>query len=446
MLRALFVLAILIPGFLAGCLHPFAALLLYVWYAMFRPEAWVWFDLASYRVSLIIGVLLLVRTLMSGILPTLKSAMVVWMGLFLIAATCSQIQAIDPTLAWTRLDEFARMLLVSVLTVTLVSTPTRLFYFVAVLAGSFGIHSSKAGLVSMIAGGARLLEGLAGSFNDNNGYALGTVMVLPLLIATAQNSPYKWLKLGFYAAVPLSTFAIIGLFSRGAFLGLGAALVVFILLQKRKATWLAVVAAVVWLGATFAPIPEGYFERISTIGQASTAVNEGEDIRDVSAAGRLHFWHVAIVMAEENPFGVGLRNYEAAYDSYDDSGGRYGHRRAVHSSLFQVIAEMGFPGLFLYLVLFVQSAITVFRIRRRARRGDCSPEASALFFTMANAIAASQAGFLVGGSFLALAFNDVTWLTFGLLAALDRVSRSMCESTVPARVAAASPAARVAFS
>jgi hypothetical protein len=38
----------------------------------------------------------------------------------------------------------------------------------------------------------------------------------------------------------------------------------------------------------------------------------------------------------------------------------------------------------------------------------------------------SMVGFMVGGSFLALALNDLTWLTFALLAALDRWSRDAC--------------------
>jgi len=42
--------------------------------------------------------------------------------------------------------------------------------------------------------------------------------------------------------------------------------------------------------------------------------------------------------------------------------------------------------------------------------------------TAANGLSASMMAFLVGGSFIALALNDVTWLTFAFLAALDRLS------------------------
>ena len=55
------------------------------------------------------------------------------------------------------------------------------------IGGSLGFHAAKAGLAFIVGGGTRFADGLAGAFVDNNGYALGTVMIMPLLLATAQN-------------------------------------------------------------------------------------------------------------------------------------------------------------------------------------------------------------------------------------------------------------------
>ena len=61
--------------------------------------------------------------------------------------------------------------------------------------------------------------------------------------------------------------------------------------------------------------------------------------------------------------------------------------------------------------------------------------------TTATALMASMTGFLVGGSFLGMSLNDVTWLTFAILAALDRVSADLCAEAkrqpAPAPVVAA---------
>ena len=51
-----------------------------------------------------------------------------------------------------------------------------------------------------------------------------------------------------------------------------------------------------------------------------------------------------------------------------------------------------------------------------------SKEESRFLFTMANAMIASITAFLVGGSFIALALNDLTWLHFVLVVVLDRLS------------------------
>ena len=72
MLRNLFVLGLLIPGMVAASVNRFAALLLYVWFALFRPQEWMWVDVSAFRLSLLLGVLLVVPSLFTGIFPNLS--------------------------------------------------------------------------------------------------------------------------------------------------------------------------------------------------------------------------------------------------------------------------------------------------------------------------------------------------------------------------------------
>jgi putative inorganic carbon (HCO3(-)) transporter len=96
-----------------------------------------------------------------------------------------------------------------------------------------------------------------------------------------------------------------------------------------------------------------------------------------------------------------------------------------------VFAELGFMGALVWAGLFAYAVLTCVRVRARSRDERLGPEAQQLLFTMANAFLVSIAGFVIGGSFLALALNDLTWLTFGLVAALDRVSRQLCDEAAP---------------
>jgi putative inorganic carbon (HCO3(-)) transporter len=416
MLRLLFVLAIGIPGFFAALNNRYAALLLYFWFALFRPQQWIWFDLSAWHLSLIVGLLLVLPSLASGLWPNMTHPLSMGAILFLLAAVLAQYDAVSPA-SWLWIDYLARLLIVSLLAVTLINTPRRLVGAAVVIAASFGFHSATAGLVSLLGGGLRFGDGLTGAFVDNNGYALGTVMILFLLVAAAQNVPQRWMKIGLYTAVPLSVFTVISTFSRAGFLALAGSLVVFAALQRRRIGFGLSLAGMILLALFVVPIPEGYAERINTI-------QTYEQIDDTSAIGRWHFWNVALSMAADRPFGVGLRNFEAAYDQYDTSNGRFGQGRSVHNSHLQVLAETGFAGAFVYLGLFAYAFFAAFRARARSRRPSLPPETQRFLLTMANALIASMAAFLIGGSFIALALNDLTWMTFGLVAALDILSRA----------------------
>lgn len=442
MLRALFVLAILGPGLVAALKKRYAALLLYIWFALFRPQDFLWFDITALRLSLVLSLLVVVpwawlatkRTSQAELdvvageaLPNFSHPLSIGAVLFFATALAAQSNAVKPDIGWGWLDYLWRVLLVTMVMVTMVSTQMRFIIVVAVAAASLGFYSAKAGVYSLLGGGVRFADGLGGAFADNNGYALAVIMILFLLVATAQNAPQRWVRVGFWATVPLSAFTIICTYSRAGFLALVVATFVFILLQRRRAVALAVVIPVVLVGMLL--LPEGYTDRVKTI-------QTYEEDEDTSATGRLHFWQVAMNMVHEHPLGLGLFNYQAAYDDYDFSGGEYGKGRAVHSSHFQVLAENGYAGFALWIGMFGYAFFAAFRVRQRSTDARFAPDARRFYFTMANALIVSMTGFLVGGAFIALALNDLTWMTFGLVAALDRLSTRSLEqaATEPVRV------------
>lgn len=423
MLRMLLVLSILVPGLVLALFSRQAGLLLYLWFALFRPQEFLWFDISQWRLSIVIGALLVVPSVLTGVLPDLKHPLSLGAVAFLGCALLAQTNAVDPAIGWYWLDFMARLVLVCLLLVTLVQTRQQFFMAVAVIAGSFGFHSAKAGLGSLLGGGVRFFEGTGGAFPDNNGYAVGTVMIIFLLVAIGQNASRRFVRWAFLAAAPLSAIAVVSTFSRSGFLALAGATLAFAALQKKRASALMTVGLLACIGIVFVPLPEGYADRLQTI-------RTYEEVGDTSAMGRLHFWRVAVNMATDRPLGVGLFNYERAYNDYDFLDGLYGRGRSVHSSDFQVLAETGFMGMVVWVFLFAYGFRTAFRIRARARLENMPPDAANFCFTMANGLIASMIGFLIGGAFIALALNDLTWLTFGLITALDRLSIRLSQKVV----------------
>jgi probable O-glycosylation ligase (exosortase A-associated) len=431
LLRSLFILAILVPGLVAAGTNRFAALLLYLWFALFRPQDWLWMDITRFKLSMVIGAMLVGPSVLTGIMPNVTHPLSVGGLLFLACALVSQLTAFSPDVGWHWIDFLVRLLLVCMFLVTLASTPKRIVAVLGVIACSLGVHAGKAGFAWLVIGGVRFADGLAGAFVDNNGYAMGTVMIMPLLVATAQNvhllfegrrpGVERWTRRALFAMAFFCTFTVIGTYSRGGFLSLAAAVLAFVALSKRRMAGFSAIAAVVVLVLFVVPLPKSYTERLSTI-------RTYEEIGEDSARSRPHFWKVAVRMAEQNFFGVGLRGYDNAYDRYDFLDGRYGRGRSVHSSHYMVLAELGYPGAFVWGGLLIGFFLIGWRTRQRAWSPYLPDDAREFVFTCSNALMVSMAGFVVGGSFLALALNDLTWLTFALLAALDRWSQRACDA------------------
>src|SRR5438874_10866979 len=111
MLRTVFILSILIPGFVAALRNRYAALLMYLWFALFRPQDWLWIDITSLRISLVLGVLLLLPGLFTGLVPNVTHPLSIGMMMFFASALVTQTHAVNPAFGWVWVDFLGRLLL-----------------------------------------------------------------------------------------------------------------------------------------------------------------------------------------------------------------------------------------------------------------------------------------------------------------------------------------------
>src|SRR5258708_35923766 len=100
MLRSLLVIMILIPGIVAGLFSRFAALQLYLWFALFRPQEWLWIDVSQLRLSLLIGLLLVIPSVLTGVLPDVTHPLSAGAAMFLLTALGAQLNAYRPDIGW----------------------------------------------------------------------------------------------------------------------------------------------------------------------------------------------------------------------------------------------------------------------------------------------------------------------------------------------------------
>jgi O-antigen ligase len=182
---------------------------------------------------------------------------------------------------------------------------------------------------------------------------------------------------------------------------------------------MAMITAVV-----FPALPDTFWNRMQTI-------QTYEEDEDKSALGRWHFWAVALEMAKAKPFlGVGYQGYNPSYNDYDFSYGEYGRNRSVHSSIFATLAELGYLG----AILFVLILFCAFRSCRRIRK--LAKDRSALWELGQSAFAleASLIVFLVGGGFVIFQYNEMLWHYIGLTIALEEIATQRILDTLPSKL------------
>jgi len=112
---------------------------------------------------------------------------------------------------------------------------------------------------------------------------------------------------------------------------------------------------------------------------------------------RVFFWLAAFEMAKDFPLGRGFQSFTLNSDQYIPEGVNTGssRNRAVHSSWFQALTEVGFPGTGLFIIMLAMTSRALIKTRRHcAGKNDISG-----LFTI-TAIEAACLSYLISMTFL----------------------------------------------
>jgi O-antigen ligase len=172
------------------------------------------------------------------------------------------------------------------------------------------------------------------------------------------------------------------------------------------------------LAIAYALIPDRYLERMSTL----------SDIRsDTSAMGRVENWALAWRQAVAHPvFGVGPENHIP----YNLSLNPDVQVRVAHSVYFQVLGELGFPGLVLYLALYLLALRTLFKTWRTLKAVVRVHTDLVWARDLAFWMTCGLTGYLFGASLLNMFWIEFPWyaafygIILGSLVRLELAARS----------------------
>ena len=415
MLRTIFVVAALTVGWAFALQGPLYAACLYLWIAYFRPESWAWSDVfASLNLSYFAGAYLVIRTLLSAV-PIRFDFRSVLMVLFLVHALVSSVFGPHSAHSLSYWQEFAKMIVVSLLLTNIVRTAAELRLILIVIGLSLGFEAAKQGWAQLILNPGAKNDNWVPFLGDNNLVAVGMAMLLPIIGALAATST-GWQKRAFQFLSVGVLYRALSTYSRGGFLSIGAIGVLWFWRSPHKPRTLVAVAMAAML--VLPVLPQAFWDRMSTIAAPS-------EERDASQASRLHFWQVAVAMANDRPLlGVGHSAYPRSYNAYDWTEGQHLTNRAVHSAWFGVLAETGYPGLLLFVAIILLSLRACRRVRLAAKRGDIPGPLG----PYAVAFEASLVAFVVGGSFVSFQYCEMLWHYVALTVALERVALAEAET------------------
>lgn len=399
--------------------NAFYALMFYLGNAYFRPELWVWSTttVRALNLSLISGGYVCLMTFLSKQRRTIDNTFF-FVFLCLVHTLCSTLLSEDFAYSWFYWKDFLKTIIIMYVMVLLVDDQSK-FRAVLMMMVFAMVFEIKQGLVHIVFNPGEKNFNVHPVLGDDNGVALGMLMLVPICAVLAQTTAHKWMR-WFYRILLVGAFyRSISSYSRGAFIACLAMGFVYWLRTPHKARM--IFGALVLIALVAPLMPEKFWDRMHTI-------ETYKEDQESSALSRLHFWAVARSMAASHPFfGVGYMGYTRSYDNYDFLRGLYGKRRAVHSSWFGVLAELGYVGFTLYgAVLFVslRNCYIVHKLTTQFAH-------VATFRLYEVALEASLVVWLVGGSFHIYQYNEFAWHYLALTFILKRITEDACYEVTP---------------
>jgi len=415
-------------------LNPVAGLALYIFVYHLSPESQWWGDSVralglrtSFTVALAAGVGMLIRwprfRYGARQFPTVYILMVAFVVLAL-GSLAWGLHISDRSLL--QADKLIKLVILMFILLRCVQEPRHYHMLIwSWLAGVLYLgYQAQGGVGSRI--GGRLTGGLGGpDFAESSGLAVHLVATLPL-IGAAFFMARTWLGRGVALVTgALAVNMIIMTRTRNALVGLAAMAAVAVLALPRgyRVKGLAAVAVGTWLSIQLTD--PAWWRRMETISTYR---------QDSSAVARLEYWQAALEIARDYPLGIGLGNFHQVVQQYMPE---LKQQRSAHNTYLACLAETGWLGFTVFILLLVAALRALVRTRRLARElppsldvhyGRWHTRFHLVWHTQA--LQAALVGYLASALFTTRMTTEGLWLLLGLAGALENVSRH-CAATAP---------------
>lgn len=345
-----------------------------------------------------------------------------WGAAFLLWALITALFAISPETAQAALIERLKALVICLVVMNALRTPQQLRFYILLILFAYMLYPARGTLKNFLAG--ETVQGRAHwnkIYANPNDLAAITLLMLGLTLAVATvKSQSRRVRLAAAACVPVMLLIILLTQSRGVFIGLVVGFAPT-LLAKIRARPSVVAPVLIVLCGVAALVPGASWHRLAGISKLTSLETIREADKVGSAEERLQITKVAWQIFTDHPvLGVGIGCYNEANARYAPQLGL----RDAHNTYLSLAAEVGLPGLLLWLGL-VGSVLAELRRRRRSVEAD-DQTLQVLWIERA------VIGFLVAGFFGTYSGLTPLYLLLGILwAACQVLGRSGSDSAAP---------------
>ena len=323
------------------------------------------------------------------------------LGVFLLWGIVGYAFSRYPDLVYARLDIMVKLWLIALVAANALRTRAQVRFFLFFWLACFALYPVRGALFNYYVYRETLFGRALWNyiFSNPNDLAAYCILQLSMSLALYGMEAKGPVRLGARLGLVVIPLVILLTKSRGAFLGFAGFLLFALWGQKRRGRAIGITIAVA--AALIFIAPSGVLDRVFALKNIQDTGDVGAADQEGSAEQRYEIWKVSRLIIRENPIiGVGLGAYPAEHqlaavraEFKPTARGR----RDNHSTYFNVTAETGFIGLFIWVASYLTAFVGIETTRRKLKKARPA-SAQALY-----ALEVGAVGFFVAGIFGSMA-------------------------------------------
>ena len=397
-------------GYVTNEKAPFILINIYLFFEYVRPQTlYPVIDIIPYSQTVLIFTTLIL--LSSGKFFSVANVENKLLVTYLAVIVLSSITAFSSSVSFSKVPDFLVWILIYFLIINIINSEKRFFIFML----AFLLYNFKMSQHAFLGWARRGFAfsdwgtgGGPGWFHNSGEFGIEMCIFFPLayyfFISLKKYWP-TWKKIFFFLFPFTAVTGMISSSSRGALVGGGATLIfIFFFQTKKKFRALIAILIIAFLVILF--IPPEQKQRFESSGVDKTSIT------------RVDRWNKGIELLHRYPvLGVGFDNWHIAVMAI------YQDRRLAgecHNIFIECMAELGYSGLIVFLLMIFFTFINNNQTRKIARN---SLGNNTFIANMAYGLDASLIGFLGSGFFVTVLYYPYFWINLAMTVALNNTAQ-----------------------